>query len=167
MCGQLELQCRIEIRSLFSVQHSNDTILLPLLLLLFSSPSPPPTFSGGRQAERWTLGRPAEIQQQAKQAKRIDVSLQFFHRHPQRLQKRGPGRSEEISSGGGRYRERKGDPSTSTLIQLSPLISSDLSQDGHTPLILACYKGHTEVALFLIKKGASINHQNIVRVACP
>jgi ankyrin repeat protein len=54
----------------------------------------------------------------------------------------------------------------SSLIQrhLSPLISSHLSQDGDTPLTEACRYGHTEVALFLIEKGASINHQNNVRV---
>jgi ankyrin repeat protein len=54
----------------------------------------------------------------------------------------------------------------SSLIQrhLSPLISSHLSQDGNTPLTVACCNGHTEVALFLIEKGASINHQKTVRV---
>jgi ankyrin repeat protein len=57
----------------------------------------------------------------------------------------------------------------SSLIQrhLSPLISSHLSQDGDTPLLYACAYDHTEVALFLIEKGASINYQNSVRVACP
>jgi ankyrin repeat protein len=47
------------------------------------------------------------------------------------------------------------------------LISSHLSQNGNTPLILACLNGLTEVALLLIEKGASIIHQNKVRVACP
>jgi ankyrin repeat protein len=32
---------------------------------------------------------------------------------------------------------------------------------------VACDKGLTEVALSLIEKGASINHQDNVRVACP
>jgi ankyrin repeat protein len=48
---------------------------------------------------------------------------------------------------------------------ISPLISSHLSQDGHTPLTVACRYCHAEVALFLIEKGASINRQTNVRVA--
>jgi hypothetical protein len=34
-------------------------------------------------------------------------------------------------------------------------------------MIYACGNGLTEVALSLIEKGASINHQNKVGVACP
>jgi uncharacterized protein len=66
-----------------------------------------------------------------------------------------------------RYLKKGGDIEKEKVGPLTLFPSSAVSKDGETPLTWACYKGHTEVALFLIEKGASINHQNKVGVACP
>jgi hypothetical protein len=126
---------------------------------------------GGRPGlgQRWTLGRAAEIQQQAKQKESMSLSRYFIDIHSA-CERGDLGEVKRYLKAGGDIEKKKVslfNPSSLIQRHLSPLISSHLSQNGETPLILACSRGHTEVALFLIKKGASINHQNKVRVAVP
>jgi ankyrin repeat protein len=50
---------------------------------------------------------------------------------------------------------------------LFPYLPSHLSQCGYTPLSLACYYGHAEVASLLIEKGAMLEHQDNVSDTLP
>ncbi|MEK7482966.1 MAG: ankyrin repeat domain-containing protein [Planctomycetota bacterium] len=43
------------------------------------------------------------------------------------------------------------------LLSDNPYIANSYSEDGFTPLGLACYFGHLEVATFLMAKGAAVN----------
>jgi hypothetical protein len=163
VCGQLELQdrdpsCQFSILTIRSCSPPAAPLLLPSL----SFPSSNIQRRELSLGQRWTLGRAAEIQQQEKQKESMSLSRSFIDIHS--ACERGD--LEEVK----RYLQAGGDiEKKKVLIQrhLSPLISSHLSQDGETPLIYACRYCHTEVALFLIEKGASINHQDNVRVACP
>lgn len=44
-----------------------------------------------------------------------------------------------------------------SLISSNPSLTNSYSVDGFTPLGLACYFGHEEIAKFLISKGAEVN----------
>lgn len=46
------------------------------------------------------------------------------------------------------------------LFKQNPKILNEINDAGYSPLILACYRGNTEVAAFLIHNGADINYNN-------
>ncbi|WP_432672099.1 ankyrin repeat domain-containing protein [Flavobacterium sp. SM2513] len=46
------------------------------------------------------------------------------------------------------------------LFEQNPKIINAVNDRGYTPLTLACYRGNTEVAKFLISNGADINYNN-------
>ncbi len=48
----------------------------------------------------------------------------------------------------------------SELFKKNPKIVNSINEAGYSPLILACYRGNTEVAKFLIKNGADLNYNN-------
>lgn len=47
-----------------------------------------------------------------------------------------------------------------TLIHLNLKVVNEINKEGYSPLILACYRGNTEVARYLINKGADVNYNN-------
>jgi uncharacterized protein len=46
---------------------------------------------------------------------------------------------------------------TETLVTADPSLVKSFSPDGHSPLGLACFFGHTAVAMLLIERGADVN----------
>ena len=46
------------------------------------------------------------------------------------------------------------------LFQQNPKVVNDINEAGYPPLILACYRGNTEVAQFLIENGANLNYNS-------
>lgn len=46
------------------------------------------------------------------------------------------------------------------LFQQNPKVVNQINDAGYSPLILACYRGNTKVAEFLIKNGADLNYNN-------
>ncbi len=46
------------------------------------------------------------------------------------------------------------------LFKQNPKIINEINDAGYSPLILACYRGNTEVAKFLINNGADLNYNN-------
>ena len=46
----------------------------------------------------------------------------------------------------------------SSLFKQNPKIVDAVNEAGYSPLILACYRGNTEVAKFLINNGADLNY---------
>lgn len=48
----------------------------------------------------------------------------------------------------------------SELLKKNPDLANVLNEAGYSPLILACYRGNTEVAKFLIQNGANLNYNN-------
>jgi ankyrin repeat protein len=47
-----------------------------------------------------------------------------------------------------------------TLFQNNPKVVNEINTAGYSALILACYRGNTEVAAYLINNGADINYNN-------
>lgn len=47
-----------------------------------------------------------------------------------------------------------------TLFQNNPKVVNEINGAGYSPLILACYRGNTEVAAYLINNGADLNYNN-------
>lgn len=47
-----------------------------------------------------------------------------------------------------------------TLFQQNPKCVNEVNEAGYPPLILACYRGNTEVAQFLIENGANLNYNS-------
>lgn len=46
------------------------------------------------------------------------------------------------------------------LLKKNPKVVNQINDAGYSPLILACYRGNTEVAAFLINNGADLNYNN-------
>lgn len=46
------------------------------------------------------------------------------------------------------------------LFQEDSKVVNEINDEGYSPLILACYRGNTEVAQFLINNGADLNYNN-------
>lgn len=53
----------------------------------------------------------------------------------------------------------------SALVQQNPKVVNEINDAGYSPLILACYRGNTEVAKFLINNGADLNYNNSMGTA--
>ena len=51
------------------------------------------------------------------------------------------------------------------LFQQNPKVVNEVNDAGYSPLILACYRGNTEVAKFLINNGADLNYNNSMGTA--
>jgi hypothetical protein len=46
------------------------------------------------------------------------------------------------------------------LFEQNPKVVDEINEAGYSPLILACYRGNTEVAQFLIENGANLNYNS-------
>jgi len=46
------------------------------------------------------------------------------------------------------------------IFQQNPKVVDEVNEAGYPPLILACYRGNTEVAQFLIENGANLNYNS-------
>ena len=61
---------------------------------------------------------------------------------------------------------RSGSVSDATsLFKKNPKIVNAINDAGYSPLILACYRGNTKVAEFLINNGADLNYNNSMGTA--